>query len=248
MKLGDGLNMDIFTLGSLWQLKVGVNGYEKLHGNGLVTQAVAGRKFEIISIPSFKSAKSQNPSRIMVRLLEDGYRCWLKFSDIIGNVYLINSWTPNVLNRIEIEAKLPQVLKWVNQALMKPNKYLWGGTIGPDFDCSGLVQSAYSSEGIWLPRDSFQQEKFCVKVEFSLENFQILIPGDLVFFGTAQSCNHVAIYIGDGFYCHSSGPSHGFNGIGISAFNALDSISSYYQSIFRSVGRVERCHNGSTLF
>ena len=42
MKLGDGLNMDIFTLGSLWQLKVGVNGYEKLHGNGLVTQAVAG--------------------------------------------------------------------------------------------------------------------------------------------------------------------------------------------------------------
>ena len=34
-----------------------------------------------------------------------------------------------------------------------PNQYLWGGTLGPDYDCSGLVQAAYASAGLWLPRD-----------------------------------------------------------------------------------------------
>ena len=34
-----------------------------------------------------------------------------------------------------------------------PNQYLWGGTLGPDYDCSGLVQAAYASVGLWLPRD-----------------------------------------------------------------------------------------------
>ncbi|CAI7821023.1 unnamed protein product, partial [Closterium sp. NIES-54] len=44
------------------------------------------------------------------------------------------------------------------------DRYLWGGTTGPHFDCSGLVQRAYASAGVWVPRDAFQQEAFCQPV------------------------------------------------------------------------------------
>ena len=237
------LEMDKLILGSCWELQVGVNGYEKLDGNDLATQASAGRHFEILQIP----IRQKDSSRIMVRLLEDGYECWLSISEILGNALLKDSWKPNLLTSHQIRNRIPMVLEWIKKMSLIPNQYLWGGTIGPNFDCSGLVQAAFASEGIWLPRDAYQQEQFCVEVEFSLENFQFLCPGDLIFFGTNARCNHVAIYTGNGEYCHSSGSSNGLNGIGINALNAIDPISSYYQSLIRSAGRIERCHDGSTI-
>ena len=237
------LEMDKLILGSCWELQVGVNGYEKFHGNQLVTQAAAGRHFQILQRPIMQNGSS----RIMVRLLEDGYECCLSISEILGNACLKDSWKPNLLTSDQISDRIPMVLEWLKKISMIPNQYLWGGTIGPNFDCSGLVQTAFASEGIWLPRDAYQQEQFCVEVEFSLENFQFLCPGDLIFFGTNARCNHVAIYTGNGEYCHSSGSSNGLNGIGINALNAIDPISSYYQSLIRSAGRIERCHDGSTI-
>ena len=77
--------------------------------------------------------------------------------------------------------------------------YRWGGeTPGIGFDCSGLVQWAYSRAGILLPRTSQQQWA-------SLPHLPVgsaLHPGDLVFFagsdGTMTAPGHVGIYIGDG--------------------------------------------------
>ncbi|MGW5368101.1 NlpC/P60 family protein [Streptomyces sp. NPDC004009] len=78
--------------------------------------------------------------------------------------------------------------------------YVWGAT-GPDaFDCSGLVQAAYRSAGISLPRTTYAQINAGRRVSRSQ-----LQPGDLVFFYSGIS--HVGIYIGAGRMIHAPNPS-----------------------------------------
>ncbi|MFF3909136.1 NlpC/P60 family protein [Streptomyces sp. NPDC001848] len=78
--------------------------------------------------------------------------------------------------------------------------YVWGAT-GPDaFDCSGLVQAAYRSAGISLPRTTYSQIDAGRRVSRSE-----LLPGDLVFFYSGVS--HVGIYIGHGQMIHAPNPS-----------------------------------------
>ena len=80
------------------------------------------------------------------------------------------------------------------------NRYLWGGTVAPDYDCSGLMQAAFQSQAIWLPRDSYQQEAFTLHIPV-----EEMLPGDLIFFGTPEKTDHVALHLGDLRYIHSSG-------------------------------------------
>jgi cell wall-associated NlpC family hydrolase len=71
--------------------------------------------------------------------------------------------------------------------------YLWAGTSGFGFDCSGLVYSVYKAHGVLLPRDAGPQATVGVAV-----GRQELEPGDLVFFARDGSVHHVAIYVGGG--------------------------------------------------
>ncbi|MEU0335070.1 NlpC/P60 family protein [Streptomyces sp. NPDC006193] len=78
--------------------------------------------------------------------------------------------------------------------------YVWGAT-GPNaFDCSGLVQAAYRSAGISLPRTTYAQIAAGRRVSRSE-----LRPGDLVFFYSGVS--HVGIYVGGGRMIHAPNPS-----------------------------------------
>ncbi|WP_369196036.1 C40 family peptidase [Streptomyces djakartensis] len=78
--------------------------------------------------------------------------------------------------------------------------YVWGAT-GPNaFDCSGLVQAAYRSAGVSLPRTTYAQIAAGRRVPRSE-----LRPGDLVFFYAGIS--HVGIYVGDGRMIHAPNPS-----------------------------------------
>ncbi|MFJ5529649.1 NlpC/P60 family protein [Streptomyces sp. NPDC093261] len=78
--------------------------------------------------------------------------------------------------------------------------YVWGAT-GPDaFDCSGLVQAAYHSAGISLPRTTYAQIGAGRRIPRSA-----LMPGDLVFFYSGVS--HVGIYVGHGQMIHAPNPS-----------------------------------------
>ena len=76
--------------------------------------------------------------------------------------------------------------------------YEWGGD-GADglFDCSGLVQAAYASVGITMPRTA--SEQWYTGPHVSLDQLQ---PGDLVFFATnlkdPGTIHHVGIYVGGG--------------------------------------------------
>ncbi|GGY92457.1 C40 family peptidase [Streptomyces poonensis] len=78
--------------------------------------------------------------------------------------------------------------------------YVWGAT-GPDaFDCSGLIQAAYRSAGVSLPRTTYAQIDAGHRVARSR-----LLPGDLVFFYSGIS--HVGLYVGNGRMIHAPHPS-----------------------------------------
>lgn len=78
--------------------------------------------------------------------------------------------------------------------------YVWGAT-GPNaFDCSGLMQAAYRSAGVSLPRTTYAQINAGHRVARSE-----LQPGDLVFYYSGIS--HVGIYVGNGQMIHAPNPS-----------------------------------------
>ncbi|MFI5566076.1 NlpC/P60 family protein [Streptomyces sp. NPDC051740] len=95
----------------------------------------------------------------------------------------------------------PRAAEAVSYAYAKlGSPYVWGAT-GPDaFDCSGLVQAAYRSAGVSLPRTTYAQIDAGRRVTRSE-----LRPGDLVFFYSGIS--HVGIYVGDGRMIHAPNPS-----------------------------------------
>nr|WP_206688506.1 C40 family peptidase [Cyanobacterium stanieri] len=192
----------------------------------LSTQGAKGRYLKLISNVPEKEA-------LKVCLCEDNYQGWLPLSSIKYLQPAKEKYQKKTVFREYIAQKIPAIINFCLQAHQVSNYYLWGGTVAPNYDCSGLIQSAFASEGIWLPRDSYQQEDFCQKI-----NREELEKGDLIFFGV-QKVTHVALYLGNNQYIHSSGKDMGNNGIGINHLtDDLDQVSGNYYRELWSYGKV----------
>lgn len=79
--------------------------------------------------------------------------------------------------------------------------YIWAGTSGFGFDCSGFTHSIYKRHGILIPRDASAQIKEGKPIDRN-----DLQPGDLMFFAYnngAGKVHHVGMYIGNGQMIHS---------------------------------------------
>jgi cell wall-associated NlpC family hydrolase len=78
--------------------------------------------------------------------------------------------------------------------------YLWGGTSGYAFDCSGFTHTIYHAHGITLPRDAAPQAYWTG--HGTPVNQTDLAAGDLIFYASnltdPESIYHVAMYAGDG--------------------------------------------------
>lgn len=85
--------------------------------------------------------------------------------------------------------------------------YRWGGKSPLGIDCSGLCSMAYMLNGVIIYRDAKIVEGFPIK-EITLDQIQ---KGDLLYFP-----GHIAMYIGDGIYVHSS---LGGNEVSINSLN-----------------------------
>ncbi|PSB35474.1 C40 family peptidase [Chlorogloea sp. CCALA 695] len=203
-----------------------LNIYDTPKGEGLVTQAATGRHLQVISILEDRAME--------VRLCEDNYPGWLLAKDLSSLELADSKYNVITFSPMQIKSQLPEVIDFTKQAMQQPNYYLWGGTVAPNYDCSGLMQAAFKSVGVWLPRDAYQQEAFTQKI-----SFEELLPGDLVFFGRAEKATHVGLCLGEACYIHSSGQKQGRNGIGIDKLSEQgDEVSkSYYQQL-RGFGRV----------
>ena len=69
--------------------------------------------------------------------------------------------------------------------------YEWGAT-GPDaFDCSGLVQAAWASAGVDIPRTTYGQWAALPHIPLT-----DLAPGDLIIYDAE---GHVGMFVGDGY-------------------------------------------------
>ncbi|WP_335933637.1 C40 family peptidase [Streptomyces sp. PTD5-9] len=82
--------------------------------------------------------------------------------------------------------------------------YVSGGTGPNSWDCSGLVQAAFRSVGVDLPRIS--QAQSTAGTQVSLSNLQ---PGDILYWGGAGSAYHVAVYVGGGQFVGAQNSSTG---------------------------------------
>ena len=201
--------------------------YNSADLKGLATQAAPRRQLQIL-------ARHPDRPAVEVRLCEDGSRAWLPIEQLSQLERAGHPYHPTIRERGEIEVEIPQIIDFMTAAMSVPHEYLWGGTVSPHYDCSGLMQAAFAASGIWLPRDSYQQEAFTIRIEVA-----DLLAGDLIFFGDKR-VDHVALYLGEGHYIHSSGKAMGRNGIAIDPLSDRegDAISRRYYQKFWSCGRV----------
>ncbi len=241
---------------------VNINLYDSQALERLATQAVAGRQLRIVSSPpeidglidclngengdsggdSGANPDIDSRDALQVRLCEDDYPGWISVDDLSLLDQAETPYQPALVSEAEIRDRLPRVISYAQLVMQQPNYYLWGGTVGPNYDCSGLMQAAFLSVGVWIPRDAYQQEAFTRSI--ALEAAE---PGDLVFFGTPERTTHVGLYLGDRHYIHSSGKEIGRNGIGIDQLSDIgDPVSQAYFKQFKGIGRVVMAYPGSS--
>jgi peptidoglycan DL-endopeptidase CwlO len=89
---------------------------------------------------------------------------------------------------VPVSGAAGQAVAYVYSKLGDP--YVYGATGPSTFDCSGLVQAAWASAGVAIPRTTFEQVAALPAVSTS-----DLQPGDLLFF---DGDGHVGMYVGNG--------------------------------------------------
>ena len=114
----------------------------------------------------------------------------------------------NLIEMPEVEDEEKMRKSLVEMArLYEGAQYRWGGKTCMGLDCSGLVGMAYMLCGALIYRDAHIVEGFPMK-EIDKKDIRM---GDLMFFP-----GHVAMYIEDGRYIHSSSS---LNGVGYNSLN-----------------------------
>ncbi len=106
-------------------------------------------------------------------------------------------------------------------------QYRWGGKTPLGIDCSGLCSIAYMDCGLKIYRDAVLKDGFPLKKI----PFEKIARGDLLFLK-----GHVAMYMGDGFYIHSSIAKNGV---------AIDKLEGYKTQEIISVGTA--VHNSNFI-
>ena len=67
----------------------------------------------------------------------------------------------------------------------------WGATGPGSYDCSGLVQAAWASAGVTIPRTTYEMWAALPHIATSA-----IQPGDLLFY---DGIGHVSMYVGGGY-------------------------------------------------
>jgi gamma-D-glutamyl-L-lysine dipeptidyl-peptidase len=128
---------------------------------------------------------------------------WVKASD--ASVYSSESAIPKPTGKRLVES--------AKKFLRLP--YLWAGTSGFGFDCSGFTYTVHKAHGITIPRDTVTREQL-ENAELAggkaVQSYANLQRGDLLYFAYESGAgyiHHVGMYIGEGKMIQSPNPSRG---------------------------------------
>lgn len=147
-------------------------------------------------------------------VMEDGRLGYIRTSKVVVlpyNVTLDNVQQPS---RSASKSRTPvagtdaraQIARYSMEYIGTP--YVWGGNdLNKGIDCSGFVQQLYGSIGVSLPRTAREQALVGKKIERKED----LLPGDRLYFWDSKRgrIGHTGIYLGNGYFCHSSTNNHG---------------------------------------
>jgi hypothetical protein len=153
----------------------------------LVSDLVAGNVLEIIKYGA---------KHFIVRY-PDGRTAFVRINESQKYDEWLESLNPTVDNLVDTSKKFIGV------------PYLWGGTSTKGMDCSGFTKTIYFLNGMVIPRDASQQVHTGKAID-SVQNFENLQKGDLLFFGrkatdsTAEKVVHVGMWIGNNEFIHAS--------------------------------------------
>lgn len=137
------------------------------------------------------------------------------------------STTSSLRSNASAAEKIEYVIYVGQNQLGKPYIY---GTAGPNsFDCSGFTTYAFKKVNVSLGR-SAQSQGYDAKSGTKIDSISALKRGDIVCFDTIADndlSDHVGIYLGDGYFIHSS------SGAGNGKQVCISSLSSgYYNRVF----------------
>ncbi|HET7580840.1 MAG TPA: C40 family peptidase [Bacillales bacterium] len=136
--------------------------------------------------------EKQHKKAVLVATPSDGNK-WIKAADVA--IYPSEEAIP--------EPTGEDLVRTAKKFLGLP--YLWAGTSGFGFDCSGFTYTIYKSYGITIPRDSSVQAVHGKPIDK-----KDLQPGDLVFFAYNHGkgyVHHVGMYVGNGKMINSPNSS-----------------------------------------
>lgn len=107
-------------------------------------------------------------------------------------------------------------------------KYKWGGNDQHGVDCSGFVHQLYLSVyGITIKRTVAT----LYKESKNFKRQRRLREGDLIYFNEADDPSHVAVYLKNGYFVHSS------KGVGVHISNINEG---YWQKIYLRGGKIKK--------
>lgn len=178
-------------------------------GNHFINQSFA----DVLQQPRIQSAK-------MITLVKGSIICsitndeldyeWVTVQLVSGETgYVRRQWLQEKIpeNSLSEQQIRENVVQTALSYLAAP--YRWGGKSPLGIDCSGLCSMAYMLNGVLIYRDAKIVEGFPIKQIA----FEFLQKGDLLYFP-----DHIALYIGDDLYVHSS---LGGNEVNINSLNEL---------------------------